>query len=1641
MATVNSNIDSVRKRLDLRRRMTSLRNDIPVHTRIAELRVAGATGQIDEGERISPDTLPAPAVPTSDEKRTFFGGLSRGLKMYKESTLPETVGSLLEMTGTPQETETITGIAGITHKQKPEQTEFQKKLFRKGTEIRKKGIESREELLEEFPEWYQDAVTLKTFYRPELIGRIIGEQLPVLGTTVAAAGVGTLVGGVPGGVLAGATVAFAMESGDAYGEARESGMDPEAAEAVAIRVGTVNAALEVVPAMGILKKAGLGRAFSKAMVNRSLKKGIARVPRSALEQSLTESGTEILQELNTALSISKESGKPLDEGELKRRLVESGYAGGLLGFIGGGGSQIAGAVKEKATAVKDEAREDVVTKVPPERDIVRPSEEVSEKRVEPEAVKEPEKKAEPVADAEFIGMQDVPGKDAIPLFNITKEGHPKFKSTVTKETLEAEGLKVPEFTVPEKKVEAPKVAEKPEPKPAKKELYRPFDELLDAELNTVDYDITPSQRSQFTRAKTTLKNLENKHTGIVDFVRNNPRDKDKGGYGDNFNRVLTAMTRIENLSLKPKPAKEAWEMTRGEFDTSSETAFHGTDKEFDAFDIGETKKWDKFGLWFTKGKTFAESFGGKIKSAKVVLENPKVITAEAWDKIRLAHAKDDAWFSQWRADLIKSGHDGLVVQSKKEEFAGQIVEKPEEVAAFYNSQVKTHKQLVQKALAEGKPVPPEVLKDYPELKAKPKRKVEAERKPQPKAKVKAEVKPDVKKLGDVTGITKAFLKGFYESIGFDQMNTPTQVQVKATVKEVIDEGLYNNAPTIVSSLQSDPRPLNYKEEMSVLVYQAMITDKYNKTIEDVNELRKAGELDKADAVYSRSREMLNEVITINEGVKIMGTQAGISFRFLQVQLDNATFTPVNVMAWARAAKGDKKLTRAEESKFDNLIQRTKDMQKQVDKLEKKSQELQDEIAERAAKKIVTRETKRKAKRVDLRAERKQILDDISKLGFRLNDITGVSAEGSYLVGKLAVNFIREGALTLQEVVDKVIKVLPNHDITPRVVYDALNARDPEIQAKAKGDTEKLIRQLKTEARLTAEIEDAEKGVFKPVEKHVTSVAVKSLMAKLRNLKKLAYKTERDGVQLAKILRQISEVEDMIDTQYRIIKKASERDSGEIAQAKQKLRDIRSLMNTKDKLADLQQQMDTKEFRVEPPKEKRKLPPELAKAKIQLDLARKQIRQAIRDLETPRWRKTLVEVITAPRALMATGEMSYALRQGMILSVRRPVKATKVFKTAAKAFFSNYSAERADIEMRDDPNQFLREKHGLYLSPLKEGGLNEREEVFTSSLLQRIPLMGQWIKAAERNMIVGLNLLRSGVFDEFVRKFPNATNIELNAYADYVNAASGRGDLKSFTHAAHKLSIVMFSPRYTVSRFQTPYKIVKYWEHKRVRNEIAKDFVAFGTLGLTVLSLAAFAGATVGIDPRESDFGKIVIGNTRIDMFAGMLQVTRLAARIVLKITDRIGLTGKYLPDYAKRASILEEVMRFSTYKLSPTVHLPNTLISGRDAVGRKVDPPEAIVRSVTPLFLQEGYDVGKDEGLVGGILALAGAGVGVGIQNYETKTEYKRRIKQSEVNAMRADGKIGKSNKMANRWNVLHRNDQIELVTQKDGKTLWKKAK
>ena len=401
-----------------------------------------------------------------------------------------------------------------------------------------------------------------------------------------------------------------------------------------------------------------------------------------------------------------------------------------------------------------------------------------------------------------------------------------------------------------------------------------------------------------------------------------------------------------------------------------------------------------------------------------------------------------------------------------------------------------------------------------------------------------------------------------------------------------------------------------------------------------------------------------------------------------------------------------------------------------------------------------------------------------------------------------------------------------------------------------------------------------------------------------------------------------------------------------------------------------------------------------RARVERARAQKAVRAAVNALRPPPKWGWLAELASAPRAIKATGDMSAVLRQGAILIARRPKAAGRAFALAFKAAFSEYESERIDLMIRQDPRQFVREAAGLYLAPVGSDAdaarLTGREEAFMSRFLERLPVLGSVMAGSERHYVSFLNLVRTAAFDSFCDAYPDADAEQLGAWAGYVNAASGRGSLGDFQGAAATLGQAFFSPRFVMSRFQAPLALVKNRHVEGVREEIAKDLAAFVGFGLTVLSLAALAldddEGTVGISPRDSDFGKIVVDNLRIDLWAGEQQVARFIARAALAVTDHVGATSA--PEGSRGEDVYRLAAQFVTYKMSPTVTVPIELLTGRNVFGQNVDVKDSAVDALLPLGVSgtmEAYSAGAtpQEAKAYAASVFLGQFFGLGVDAYD----------------------------------------------------------
>ena len=115
-------------------------------------------------------------------------------------------------------------------------------------------------------------------------------------------------------------------------------------------------------------------------------------------------------------------------------------------------------------------------------------------------------------------------------------------------------------------------------------------------------------------------------------------------------------------------------------------AYHGTDRQFNKFDINaKPSGWGNYsgkGIYFTPSKEGAEGFGGRVIESYLDLKNPYVKYLPT-DNI-------DVQFIEEARDIMRKGHDGIIVRTGKPGSSDDIIN---EIVVFDTNAIKTKSQL------------------------------------------------------------------------------------------------------------------------------------------------------------------------------------------------------------------------------------------------------------------------------------------------------------------------------------------------------------------------------------------------------------------------------------------------------------------------------------------------------------------------------------------------------------------------------------------------------------------------------------------------------------------------------------------------------------------------------------------------------------------------------------------------------------------------------------------------------------------------------------------------------------------------------------------------------------------------------------
>lgn len=406
---------------------------------------------------------------------------------------------------------------------------------------------------------------------------------------------------------------------------------------------------------------------------------------------------------------------------------------------------------------------------------------------------------------------------------------------------------------------------------------------------------------------------------------------------------------------------------------------------------------------------------------------------------------------------------------------------------------------------------------------------------------------------------------------------------------------------------------------------------------------------------------------------------------------------------------------------------------------------------------------------------------------------------------------------------------------------------------------------------------------------------------------------------------------------------------------------------------------------------------------------------------------VADISGIPKALMASGDLSFGGRQGAVLGSLHPKQWAKAnlesVKYAASPEYFNKSMQ--GIRNLEDANgekafDFMTSRMGVQLEAAT-GGTEEAFSGFDSvwskikdkyagdeGVSKALDIAGKYnfVSGSDRAFSGAASQLRSSVAMDIINKYGGVKAMEdwsPKATSDLgrvINTATGRGDLGAFEKYGPALSKTLFSPRLWKAKLDTLNPVYYARLSTEARKEALKSSAAFAGVISTTLAAAAAAGANIEIDPRSSDFMKVKVGNTRYDIMGGLQQNIVLAAREITgqkknsETGDIVHLSGDlHKFGQADRGSIITD---FLQNKSNPLLNTAATIIKGEDKGGNAINPWQSIAKLFIPLNAQSTYETANDYGNVNplngekidvGAIAKGAAlnvpGIfGVGVQTY-----------------------------------------------------------
>ncbi|HKF48326.1 MAG TPA: hypothetical protein VKB38_13270 [Terracidiphilus sp.] len=374
------------------------------------------------------------------------------------------------------------------------------------------------------------------------------------------------------------------------------------------------------------------------------------------------------------------------------------------------------------------------------------------------------------------------------------------------------------------------------------------------------------------------------------------------------------------------------------------------------------------------------------------------------------------------------------------------------------------------------------------------------------------------------------------------------------------------------------------------------------------------------------------------------------------------------------------------------------------------------------------------------------------------------------------------------------------------------------------------------------------------------------------------------------------------------------------------------------------------------------------------------------------KNTLIDIANIPKsALTSILHFSAMGVQGWGMA-----STPEFWKAAAeqfKYFASENNYKNAEAMISGHPDYDIAKSAGLSLTKI-DGKLNDREEAIQSSLLQK---GSAWlsektktpdiVRASSRAFTGFMNYLRFSRFEDLlnaarlkgedVSKGSDATK----DIAQIVNSFTGRGS-KIFgmdvTRNQSMLNTLFFSPRKMAGSFDmfNPMTYLDPEMSPTARAAAIRQLTGSLLVTGALLGVGKLIGGQIETNPIGTNFGKIKIGNTTIDLTGGNASYVRLLSQIIAnkeksstgKVTQ-LGspiyttskTTGKQQKTPFTAPTRLDQFIEYGRDHLAPVVSTLVDWAAGSNVVGQPFSWKQEAYQSLTPLVSQAFYDMYKND--------------------------------------------------------------------------------